>query len=149
MRHWQCRPSGFAATRHHRLQSSSTVGDALDRRGKRTCASFGNFNKSITVGSIANGIYDDIVEIYGFDGEKFNWRLVPSALHAYDMGVVLVKGGPSDLEKYVYDYAGGGLDDYDEGSPARRTRRTAVSSGRATRSSASIQRAAGRPDPRP
>lgn len=95
--------------------SHSTVVNGWDPKNKPSCATFGNFSKSVTVGSIADGTYDGIIEIYGFDGEAFNWRFVPGAEDLYDMGVILVKGGPTDLEKYVYDYAGGGLDDYDEG----------------------------------
>jgi hypothetical protein len=95
--------------------SHSTVVNGWDPKNKPSCSSYGNFSASVTVGSIANGQYGGIIEIYGFDGEKFNWRFVSGAEHLYDMGIVLVKGGPRDLEKYVYDYTGAGLDDHDEG----------------------------------
>ena len=104
---------GLASASHTiTADSHSTIVNGWDPKNKPTCPAQTLAPQG--VGSIANGFYGPI-EIYGFNGESFNWRIRPAYLSVYDMAVVLVKGGPSDLEQYNYDYAGGGLDDYDEG----------------------------------
>jgi hypothetical protein len=113
------------ATAGHTVTADShvTITNGWDPRNKPSCPS-GTVNGG-RIESIANGVFGKI-EIYGFDGEKFNWRILeaydgdgvaddPNPATHIDMAVVLVKGGPTDLEQYNYDYAGGGLDDYDEG----------------------------------
>lgn len=56
---------------------------------------------SIKVDPVVSGTYGPIT--ITVNGSSFSWALNDSS--TYDMGVVLVKGGPSDVKVYTYDYA--------------------------------------------
>ncbi|HET9287302.1 MAG TPA: hypothetical protein VFO26_07065 [Gaiella sp.] len=56
---------------------------------------------------------DQYLTISGYDGNTFDWAFTALGSHAYDMAVVIVKGGPNSAV-YTYDYtAGTSFDDSD------------------------------------
>jgi hypothetical protein len=56
---------------------------------------------STRIDPVVSGTYGPVT--ITVNGDSFSWVLNDS-VH-YDMGAVMVKGGPSDVRVYVYDYA--------------------------------------------
>ena len=54
---------------------------------------------------------------WGGTGQTFDWAFTSSGIHAFDMALVIVKGGPASAV-YTYDFASIELDDSDSGLAA-------------------------------
>jgi len=64
------------------------------------------------------GNYSDTnLTVSNYDGQTFDWAFTGVGIHAVDMAVVIVKGGPASAV-YTYDYASAELDDSDSGLAA-------------------------------
>lgn len=59
---------------------------------------------SIKIDPVVSGTYGGKIVIT-VKGSSFDWALTQSALHAYDMAAILVKGGPSTVRVYTYSSA--------------------------------------------
>src|ERR1041385_1359602 len=56
---------------------------------------------SYKIEPVTSGTYGPVT--INVHGSSFDWTL--NDIHAWDMGAILVKGGPSEVRVYVYDYA--------------------------------------------
>lgn len=80
---------------------------------KPACGTAGNA-WSYKVDPVASGTYGPVT--ITVTGSTFSWVLNDTA--NYDMGAIAVKGGPSQVKVYTYDYAGSGLSDSGSGLTA-------------------------------
>lgn len=64
---------------------------------------------SYKVEPVTSGVYGPISVTV--NGSSFNWSILPEYLHTYDMGSILVKGGPSWVR--VYDFTDPANDSWD------------------------------------
>jgi hypothetical protein len=64
------------------------------------------------------GNYSDAnLTVSNYDGQSFDWAFTSSGIHAVDMALVIVKGGPASAV-YTYDFASIEYDDSDSGLTA-------------------------------
>lgn len=64
------------------------------------------------------GNYSDAnLTVSNYDGERFDWAFTSSGIHAFDMALVIVKGGPASAV-YTYDFDSIEFDDSDSGLTA-------------------------------
>ena len=70
-----------------------------DAKNKPACP--GGSSYSLKVDPVVSGTYGP-VSITVSDS-TFSWAILPQYLNVYDMAVVMVKGGPSQVKQYWYD----------------------------------------------
>lgn len=71
-----------------------------DAHDKPSCPAGSGSAWSQKIDPVVSGTYGPVT--ITVDGSTFSWVLNDDA---YDMGAVMVKGGPSQVRVYVYDYA--------------------------------------------
>ena len=71
-----------------------------DAKNKPACPAGSNY--SVKVDPVESGTYGPVSVTVS--GDSFSWAILPEYLNVYDMAVVMVKGGPSQVKQYWYDW---------------------------------------------
>lgn len=106
-----------ASLADHDADYSGTAETHFVVSGSPSCPAGTTAGGSITLQPGANGTFDGLITVTGYDGDSFNWAFTQLAEDTKDMAVVIVRGG-NNAVVYTYDHQVDGLDDDDSGLTA-------------------------------